>query len=481
MTELSRTSSLLALLAALTLAPSALASPAGAAADATSGQSASALAGSWLGQLAVGPLKLRLVLHVTRQADGSWAATMDSPDQGQFGLLFEHVTVAGDQLSVTSEKLHGGFTGRLVGGHLEGTWQQGPGKLALVLEPGTATVVAKPQEPRPPYPYEVEDVRYPNIRDDVTLAGTLTRPHGHGPFPAVVLIPGSGQHGRDCMIFGHKPFKLWADALTRRGVAVLRVDDRGMGGSTGDFAMVTSAALARDVEAGLDYLRSRRDIARVGLVGHSEGGMIAPMVAAERPDVAFVVTLAGPGLPGDRIIVDQVGLLSQAAGMPAAEVEQAKALQARVLDVVKADLADAVARERLRALLLPAGATAEQQAQVEGTIDKLLSPWYRFFVRGDPRAYLARVKCPVLAVNGERDLQVEAGPNLAAIRETLEAHGNHAVTTLALPHLNHLLQTCRTGLVQEYGQLDETVAPAALNAVGEWIEHRALARPEHRG
>lgn len=466
-----RRTALLALLGLAPIAPAALAAPAG---SPPPHAEAATVTGSWSGKLTAGFVSLRLVLHVRRLPDGSLAATMDSPDQGQLGLPFDRATLEDGLLTLHSDKLQGGFSGRLKEGALEGEWRQGAFKAPLTLARGEAAALRKPQEPQPPYPYEAVEVSYPNPAGRVSLAGTLTTPRGKGPFPALLLIAGSGQQDRDSTLFGHKPFKLWADALTRRGFAVLRVDERGLGGSTGDFASATTADLASDVKAGLAFLKSRPgiDAGRLGLVGHSEGGLIAAMAGAETPELAFVVLLAAPGLPGDRIVEEQVRALSRAGGLDAPQVEQAVALQRRLLQVAKSDAPAAEARRDLLRLLVPAGASAEQRAQGEAAADQLLSPWYRFYLRTDPRPYLAKLSCPVLAVNGERDLQVAAAPNLEAIGAAVGAR----LTPVALPRLNHLLQTAVTGLPQEYGQLAETIAPEALAVVGEWLSRQAEAR-----
>ncbi len=465
-----------ALLASLVAAPMAMASP-GQPPEASPGLTSPHLEGPWTGVIQAGPfVKLHLVLHLTRNSDGTWTGTLDSPDQGQMGIPLDHVDVENGNVVATSSRLHGGFSGRYLAAEnrLEGTWSQGPFQTALTLDRGPAQMIRHPQEPHPPYPYRVEDVRYPS--GDVTLAGTLTLPEGKGPFPAVLLIPGSGLHDRDCTLFGHKPFKLWADTLTRRGIAVLRVDDRGTGASSGDPTKITSATNADDARAGVAYLRSRPEIdpARVGLLGHSEGGLIADMVAAFDPRIAFTVLLASPGLPGDQIIEQQVEMLARASGETPAEVKDAVVRQTQILDIVKGPEDEAEARRRLVAILSRPAMSATVREQAEASIDALLSPWYRYFVRTDPRTYLAKVRCPVLAVDGGLDLQVAARPNLDEIRTVLAEHGNHSVTVLSLPRLNHLLQTARTGLPGEYGEIEETVAPAVLDAVGRWItEHDA--------
>ena len=459
------------LLASLVSAPPALAGPQQIS-EATREMSSQQLDGTWTGVLQAGPfVKLHLVLHLDRNSDGSWAGTLDSPDQGRLGIPLDHVDYRDGLLVATSNRLHGGFSGRYVAAEdrLEGTWAQGPFKTSLTLRRGPLPVVRRPQEPLPPYPYRVEDVHYP--AGNVTLAGTLTLPEGQGPFPAVLLIPGSGLHDRDCTLFGHKPFKLWADTLTRRGIAVLRVDDRGTGASSGDPTKITSATNAADARAGVAYLRSLPEIdpRRVGLLGHSEGGLIADMVAAADPEIAFIVLLAAPALPGDQIIEQQVGMLARASGRTPEEVQEAVAKQAQILAIVKGPDDESEARRRLMAVLIGPNLTATEREQAEAAIDALLSPWYRYFVRTDPRTYLARVRCPVLAIDGQLDLQVASQPNLTEIQAILEKNGNHAVTVLSLPHLNHLLQTARTGLPDEYGEIQETLAPEALASVGAWI------------
>ena len=431
----------------------------------------SQLAGTWTGVLKAGPVSLHMVLHFTQHPDGSWIGTLDSPDQGKFGIPIDRIEYRESILVATSNRLHGGFTGcyRAQEDQFEGKWSQGLFKAALVLRRGEAPVAKRPQEPTPPFPYRVEEVSYASGID--TLFGTLTIPEGHGPFPAVLLIPGSGRHDRDSTLFGHKPFKLWADILTRRGIAVLRVDDRGIGGSTLNHPEITSESNAQDAQAGVAYLRSRSDIdARgIGLLGHSEGGLIADMVAASDSAIAFIVLLAAPGLPGDQIIVQQVGKIAQAMGQSPEKVQEGIAKQMAILEIVKGPDDVPTARRRLTALLTGFAMAEDERELVPGTIETLLSPWYRFFVRTDPRKYLTNVRCPVLAVNGQADVQVEAEPNLAAIRSTLESNGNHAVTVLSEPHLNHLMQTAKTGLPTEYGELEGTVAPAVLEAVGSWI------------
>lgn len=335
----------------------------------------------------------------------------------------------------------------------------------------------RPQTPVKPYPYREEEVAFDNAAGHAHLTGALTLPAGRGPHPAVVLITGSGLQDRDETIFGHKPFLVWADALTRRGIAVLRVDDRTKGGSTGEVKTATTADFAGDVEAAVAYLRTRRDIdaRRVGLMGHSEGGVIAPMVAARDPRVAFVVMLAGSGEDGETLLLHQKRLVETAMGVPAAVEDKAQVNMKTLEDAVKGVPDQATADARLSAafrdMAVAQGAPADTPAPA--AIKTLALPWMRWFLAYDPRPTLARVRCPVLAVDGSKDLQVPAAENLAGIKAALTA--DRDVTVVELPGLNHLLQTADTGAPAEYATIPETVSPVALKRVGDWIV--AHARP----
>jgi pimeloyl-ACP methyl ester carboxylesterase len=346
---------------------------------------------------------------------------------------------------------------------------------------------SRPQEPKPPFPYDEEEVVYNNEKDRVQLAGTLTLPRTKGPFPAVLLITGSGPQDRNESVMGHKPFLVLADHLTRLGIAVLRVDDRGTGKSTGKFIEATSEDFAADALAGVEYLKSRKEIAprRIGLIGHSEGGLIAPMLAVRSTDIAFIVMMAGPGLTGEEIITRQTRLISQAGGVSDELIAQNRDVQQRIFAIVKQEKDSVVAEKRIREEIktfrelagkIQAGSTEEQQKAVnliavaiESQAKLVVTPWFRFFLTYDPRTALTKVRCPVLAINGEKDLQVPAEENLAAIRQALEAGGNKDYEAINLPNLNHLFQTCRTGAISEYMQIEETISPSALETISKWI------------
>ena len=436
------------------------------------------LAGDWQGTLAVGAMNLRIVFHIKSAEDGLHA-TLDSLDQSAFGLPVSSVELKDGAVKLESEKVRGVFEGTISSdlSTLTGTWTQGGGSLPLTLKrvKNAAELERhpRPQEPSKPYPYRAEDVAYDNKTAGNRLAATLTMPNGKGPFPAVVLITGSGPQDRDETVFNHKPFLVLADYLTRRGIAVLRADDRGTGESTGDFAKATTADFATDTEAGIVYLKTRAEIdpRRIGLIGHSEGGIIAPMIAARNHDVAFIVMMAGSGVPGDQILVAQSTLLAEAAGKSHEVALKTGEREREILDLLKQNQDDAALQKSLREKL-----SAEMRdAQIGAAVAQLMSPWFRYFVNYDPAPALRKVTCPVLALNGEKDLQVPPRQNLPAIRKALEDAGNKNFEADELSGLNHLFQTAKTGSVAEYATIDETIAPAALAKIAAWILKSGLA------
>lgn len=420
------------------------------------------IAGDWYGTLDVG-VKLPLVFHL--QADGT--ASVDSPAQKTTGLKATAV-LAGDQLTVTLTTPAAAYEGKVAADRksIAGAWVQNGSRLPLKLERTAQAVVApkRPQTPQPPFPYRAEDVSYTNPTSGLVLAGTLTLPPGEGPFPVALLITGSGPQDRDETLFDHKPFLVLADALTRRGVAVLRVDDRGVGGSQpGDFFNATTLDFATDVAAGVAYLRGRKDIDpnRVGLIGHSEGGVIAPLVAAKDPRLAFIVLMAGTGVPGDQVLPRQYHdiYLASGAGEKAASQQGARIEAANA--IVRAEPDQAKAKPQLLKLL-----NAGDPQTAEGLTTLLNSTWYRAFLTVDPAKALVQVHMPVLALNGAKDVQVSAAVNIPAIKAALA--GNPDATTQVLPGLNHLFQTANTGAPAEYAQIEETIAPSALATVVDW-------------
>ncbi|HEY7406237.1 MAG TPA: alpha/beta hydrolase [Candidatus Angelobacter sp.] len=434
---------------------------------------ASDIDGYWMGTLDAGSAKLRVLFRITSTPEGL-QATLTSIDQGGGAIPVTSVKREGLNITMEIKNVGGSFTGVFdqTLTKIEGTWSQNGANRPLTVnrtDPGKISASAKPrpQEPQKPYPYRAEDVKYENKSAAITLGGTLTLPQGKGPFPAVLLITGSGPQDRDEALLGHRPFLVLADYLTRKGIAVLRVDDRGVGDSTGNFSTATTADFATDVEAGVAYLKTRPEVDthKIGLVGHSEGGVIAPMVAARNRDLAFIVMMAGTGVPGDQVIAEQTRLILEADGLSHEAAAKRGASELETLALVKQEKDPAVLAQKLREKL--AGTLPE--AQIGAAIMQANSPWMRYFINYDPAITLSKVTCPVLVLNGAKDLQVPPAQNLPPIRRALEAAGNKHFEIVELPGLNHLFQTATTGSPSEYSQIDETMAPVALEKIASWI------------
>ena len=454
-------------------------------------QEGATVQGIWLGILEVSGIKLRLALKVSKDSTGALSAKLDSIDQGASNLQMDSINQQGSSVHFETKEMGLSYDGTLndSGTEIAGTFKQGPALLPLVFKrTDAAPTLGRPQDPQKPYPYDEEEVGYENKTDRVHLAGTLTLPRSKGPHPAVLLITGSGSQDRNETIAGHRPFLVLADYLTRHGIAVLRVDDRGIGGSSMGAITATSENFAGDVLAGVEYLKTRKEIdpKQIGLAGHSEGGLIAPMVAVRSPDVAFIVLIAGLGQTGEDVIHTQDELLERAEGASEYTISQTRIALKRTFAILKAEPDNVVAERRIRETFTRqlSEMSAEQRkgfAPVETMINSqittvYLSPWFRFFLAFDPRPTLMRVKIPVLAVNGERDLQVSAKENLPLISAALKAGGNKDFTTVVLPKLNHLLQTSETGAPTEYGETQETMAPLALVTITSWILRHTTPR-----
>lgn len=453
-----------------------------------------ALDGTWVGTLSAGGTSLQMVVNLSHDASGQAAGTLDSPSQLAFDIPLDVVSFDGQRLHFESKAVSGAFDGELQadGTTLVGTWSQGGQSAALTLVPGAPAARPKrPQEPQAPFPYDVEDVSYDNAAAGVHLAGTLTTPRSRGRHPAVLLITGSGAQDRNESLAGHKPFLVIADALTRRGISVLRVDDRGVGGSTGSVDQSTTADFAQDALAGVAYLRSRNDIdaRHIGLIGHSEGGEVAPLAAAGSQDVAFVVLLAGPGVPNTQVLLRQTEAIAIAGGMKPEYAALERELTGKLLDVVKAEPDDQRALEQMNAAWQTMKADllahdpsdelkaliAQEDSSFAASTAQLITPWYRYFVSYDPAPALRQLRVPVLALNGSRDLQVDPKENLPAIEAALREGGDPDFVIEELPGLNHLFQTAQTGLPDEYQTIEETFAPAALQRIGDFIVERTCS------
>src|SRR5579864_5981503 len=436
---------------------------------------ASDIDGDWLGTLDTGMGRLRLVLHVVNTEDGL-SATLDSLDQNAEGIPVTSITRNGPSLKFDVKSVGGSYEGTISPdlGTFTGTWSQ-LGKswpLALKRVKNAAELeLRRPQNPVKPYPYKEEEVTYKNPAANIELAATLTVPQGKGPFPAALLMSGSGPHDRDETLMGHKPFLVLADYLTRKGIVVLRADKRGVGRSGGEYSKAVIADFASDADAGVAYLKTRVDVDphRIGLVGHSEGGVEAPMSAAHNPDVAFVVMMAGTGVPGDQLLPEQMKLIEQAAGKSPEEIQNDLAVQRELLSIAEKDTNQATLEKDVREKLT--GKVPEPQMAMQ--IKAVSSPWFRGLLIYDPAPTLSQLTCPVLAINCEKDVQVSPDQNLPPIRRALAAGGNKNFEVDELPGLNHLFQTAKTGGIGEYAEIEETMSPVAMEKVASWILKQA--------
>ncbi|MFP9100009.1 alpha/beta hydrolase family protein [Flavobacterium sp. RHBU_24] len=440
------------------------------------------ITGDWHGRLVFPGGKLRISLHITKLENG-YSGTMDSPDQGANGIPLTTVAFESGIFAFAIPQGGINYKGTVAGTEIKGNFSQKG--VDVPLNFGRTEIkketLKRPQEPEKPYPYYEEEVSFSNDKAGISLGGTLTLPkQGGSNYPAVVLITGSGPQNRDEEILGHKPFLVIADYLTRQGIAVLRYDDRGVGKSTGKFSTATTADFATDAEAAFAYLKTRKEInaKKIGLAGHSEGGIIAPIVAANHPDVAFIVLLAGTAIPGDELLMLQNYLAGKANGMPEEDLAKLGSINRGIYTIVKEEDNPAVLKTRLRAalnkdlkpLLISKGIPeSEVVNNIESQLSDYTTPWYINFIRYNPYPVLERLQCPILAINGDKDVQVAPKANLDAIKRAADKSGNKKVITKELPGLNHLFQASTTGAPSEYGDIEETFNPAALKIVGDWI------------
>jgi uncharacterized protein len=441
------------------------------------------ITGPWNGTLDIQGTQLRIVFHIEKSGSG-YTATMDSPDQGAYGIpVTSTEMLTSNTLRIIADKLRMEYTGTVISDSLiNGTFKQAGMSLPLNLSRKEipARVVVRKQDPKQPFPYRSEEVTFENQTEHFTLAGTITIPAKPGRYPAVVLVSGSGSQNRNEEIFNHRPFLVLSDYLTRNGIVVLRYDDRGTGASKGDAEEATSPMLAGDAMAAVNLLKAHPSVdpKRIGIIGHSEGGMIAPMVANQSDAVAFIVLLAGPGIPGDELLLLQSELISRAGGEKEEEISKALALNRSLYNLIISEKDTNVLSTGIKSLLSDylkenpealktSGMTENDFMDVQ--MKSMMLPWIRYFISYHPENELEKVKCPVLALNGARDLQVPARENLQGIEKALKEGGNTHYTLKKYPRLNHLFQTCKTGHPGEYGKIGQTFSPKVMRDIVRWI------------
>jgi pimeloyl-ACP methyl ester carboxylesterase len=458
------------------------------------------LTGIWQGNLNVQGNQIPIVFHIAKDSANKFVASFDSPSQHAFNLSCERVILNGDSVTVTMAIIKGKYVAEFSKDQkqLIGSWFQGPGSLPLTVTKTSETASVKerkrPQTPKPPYPYHSMDVVYQNADQSIQYGATLTYPNAavnkdpasSDKYAAVILITGSGQQDRDETLFDHKPFAVIADYLTKKGFAVLRVDDRGMGKSTGNFDQSTTLDFVKDVEASVDFLEKQPQIdkGKIGLIGHSEGGMIAPIVADERKEIQFIVLLAGPGIPIMDLMQQQIEAVSLSEGNSPAEAKANGFLLHCVWEEAKKneDLNSTIKNIRIK---LDAWSKTQDSAtlakirgqdttsinnQITQAITALSGKWFNYFIYFDPQPYLKQLHCKVLALAGSKDVQVVAGSNLSGIRSSLKKSKSPAYDVIEIPGLNHLFQTCVKGSPSEYNDLEESFSPKALEIMGDWLQ-----------
>ncbi len=440
------------------------------------------ITGDWYGALKIGVNQLRLNLNFTK-TDTGYTGKLISLDQNNTPIPMQWVKFNNQELSFKTTIANIEYSGVWKDNLIEGIFKQGG--MSLPLQLGRAkiekkTTAKRPQEPKAPFPYLSEDVSFFNATDSVTLAGTLTLPSAQGKFPVVVLISGSGPQDRNEELLGHKPFLLLADHLTRNGIAVLRYDDRGVAKSKGKFSSATSADFAKDVLAAVSYLKTRKEIdpKKIGLIGHSEGGLIAPMVAAQSKDIAYLVLLAGPGVPGKDVILLQEQLISKSLGTSAADMKASGDLMKQLLDILTTGKDSAAVNKEFKTAISHAYQNLPDSTKKKfGSESVFISqyaalnePWMKYFLVYDPSTSLKKIKIPLLALNGSLDLQVSPAQNLPAIKQSLDKARNKKYKIKELPGLNHLFQEAKTGSPNEYAGIEQTLSPIMLTELTNWLK-----------
>lgn len=431
--------------------------------------------GLWQGALESHGMRLRFQLHVSHDSQGELVAALDSLDQSVSGLPAAKLTFQESAFHFEIPALAGEFEGTLSPSKnlISGQWSQTEMKEKLEFKRSDQPLeLRRPQNPVKPYPYREEQVTFASTAAGVTLAGTLTLPKGPGPFAAAVLLAGSGREDRDESLANHKPFLVLSDYLTRKGFAVLRYDKRGVGESTGSTDQATILDLTADAESAIAFLKSRKEIdpARIGLIGHSEGAIIAPSIAASSQAIPWIVLLAAPATKGEDTLLNQSDLIARAGGLSDAQVLVSLNFDKQAYDLIRKEKNDGVVVEKLKDLVKASGLdTALPPSALEPQLRMMTSPWFRYFLDYDPLPNLQKVKCPVLALYGEKDLQVPPKENLPLLQKALSDAGNTQADFRQLPELNHLFQHAYTGSPTEYPAIEETFSPQALQIIADWL------------
>ncbi|MEG1020862.1 MAG: alpha/beta fold hydrolase [Myroides sp.] len=425
--------------------------------------------GTWNGNIEIPNQKLPFVIHISK-ANNQWKIMGESPMQTDEKFPLEKITFQNDTLKISDSKLGMNYTGVLKNPkYIEGKFSQGGMSFPLNLEKGEFKL-NRPQEPQPPFSYKTEDITFENKEAKVKLAGTLTMPNGKGKFPAVVLVAGSGANDRNEEIFGHKPFMVIADHLTKNGYVVLRYDKRGVASSEGNFSTATAFDFANDTKSAIEYLKTIKDVdsKKIGILGHSEGGMIAQIIAAENKDIPFIISLAGPGIAMDELMLLQKLEIEKASGVPEDAREINQTIFKKVYEIMKKDITSEQTKQEIRSYIKSHPDTNDvPDSEIEQIANGIDNIWFKTFIRYNPEDNLKKINAKALILNGEKDVQVTAKENLEGWRKGL-AH-NKKATIKSYPNLNHLFQTAKTGMPDEYGEIETTIEPFVLEDITKWL------------
>lgn len=432
------------------------------------------ITGDWIGKVNVNTMKLDVAFHIEKMAD-NYALTMDIPQQGLSGAKAESTSLIDSILTISFPDLKLEYKGNLSeNGEIIGNFMQRGNPIPLNLKKGTIKL-NRPQEPKPPFSYYSEEITFMNATDNLKLSGTLTLPKKDGKFPVIIIVSGSGPQNRDGEMMGHKPYFLIADQLTRNGIGVLRFDERGVGESEGDFNTITIEVSSSDVKSAIDYLKKRKEInvSKIGLIGHSIGGIVAPKVASETENVSFIVLLAAPGVNGDKLMLSQKAAMERTMGLNEIQITQGQELVKGAYDIIKnSKLDNASLKDSVNSFYTNKYGNMIPENQRKMLVEQITSYEVASLIKSKPSEYLGKVDVPVLAMNGGKDLQVLADENLAVIKNSLTKDGNDSVKIVKLENLNHLFQECKTGAMSEYSEIEQTFSPTALDIMITWIQEQ---------
>ncbi len=430
--------------------------------------------GTWQGAIAVANMRMRLQMHVSHDDKGKLLASIDSLDQSIQGIPASKVAEKDGELSFAIPTFQAEYRGTLSASknELAGEWSQNDSVEKLDFRRSDKPLeLQRPQNPAKPYPYTVEEASFFADDGKVALAGTLTVPQGAGPFAAAVLI-GEGPADRDATIAGHKPFLVLADLLTRKGIVVLRYDKRGTAQSTGNSERTTMEDLTSDAGAALTYLKARKEVdaKRVGIIGLGEGGILAAQIAARSTDLDWLVLLAAPATSGEQTLLRQSELIARTGGLPEEQIARSQQFDRMAYAAVREEKTASALEARLNALIEKSGLSASMPpAALQAQIRLMTTPWFRQYLDFNPAPVLQAIKCPVLALNGDRDLQVDADETVPLLRQSYEKSGNKDFTVVEIQGVNHLFQKAQSGSPALYGAIEETMAPEVQNTISGWV------------